>query len=110
MFHELGLFMEQDFFEANRRITILTDTHFMIYEIFAAFSTSIDFDYIQIDFASDEEFSWLIEELLKRSHFDGGANVNSDDKILILSTCTNTDRDMRYVIASRLVIVNELER
>lgn len=103
MFHDLRFFMQRDFLETNRYITVLTENKALKYEIFSAFSTSIDFDYIQTNFADDYVFDEFINELKGRAVNNTGVVVSSQDRILILSTCTNVQRDSRYVVVGKLV-------
>ena len=102
MFHNLRYFMGSDFFDANRYIVIVTENEILTYEIFSAFSTRTDFEYIQVDFYDDEDYLQLVNELRRRSVHEKDIHVNADDRILILSTCTNTARDMRFVVAGVL--------
>ena len=102
MFHNLRYFMGSDFFDANRYIVIFTENEMLTYEIFSAFSTRTDFEYIQVDFDDDEDYLQLVNEIRRRSVHGGNIPVNADDRILILSTCTNTARDMRFVVAGVL--------
>ncbi|MDR2166758.1 MAG: class B sortase [Clostridiales bacterium] len=102
MFHNLRHFMNRDFFEAHPHILIITDYNILIYEIFAAFSTNIDFYYIQVHFESPAEFADLINEIIARSNHNTDISPTEADQILILSTCTNIREDTRFVIAGRL--------
>jgi len=102
MFHNLRYYLTRDFFEAHPLIKIFTDTKVLIYEIFSTFSTHVDFEYIQVHFNSDKEFGGLIGEIMRRRAFDTGIAARRDDRLLILSTCTNVDEDTRFVVAARL--------
>ena len=111
MFHNVRFYMEQEFFEAHPYIKIITDDMLFIYEIFSAFSTRVDrayrmdFDYIQVLFESEEEFGDLVNEIMRRRVYDTGVVAGQDDRILVLSTCTNVQRNTRYVVAARLAQV-----
>ncbi|MCL2855342.1 MAG: class B sortase [Defluviitaleaceae bacterium] len=102
MFHNLRFYMGQEFFERNPHIVIITDHAVLIYEIFSAFSTNVDFDYIQVHFHDREEFGELVDEINRRSVINTGIAGDIYDNILVLSTCTNVRWDMRYVVAGRL--------
>lgn len=104
MFHNLRYYMRRDFFEAHPHIKVITDDTIFIYEIFAIFSTHIYFDYIQVDFEDDEEFGALLREMTRRSVFNTGVTANQYDRIIVLSTCTNVDRNTRIVVVGRLAI------
>jgi len=104
MFHNLRYYIrDRQFFEDNSIIKIITDYEVLIYEIFSVFSTRIDFNYIQVEFDSPEEFEYLIREFNRRSIFSTDINPTVDDRILTLSTCTNVDNDTRIVVVSKLV-------
>jgi sortase B len=102
MFHNLRYFMEQPFVRANPHIRVITPRATLVYEIFATFSTTIDFDYIQVFFNDPYEFEELINELIAHRYFDIGTTPSRFDRILILSTCANRQENTRFVVAARL--------
>ena len=106
MFHNIRYYMERDFFNNHPIITIITDEFIFIYQAFAAFSTMVDFYYIQVDFESNADFYALINEIKNRSNHPIPRIVNYNEQILILSTCTNAHEDERFVLAS--VLINKL--
>jgi len=103
MFHNLRYFMNADYFNANRYITVFTETEMLTYQVFAALSTRTTFDYIQVEFHDDDDFMGLVSELKRLSVHSSDITVNADDRIIILSTCTNTADDMRFVVAGVLL-------
>jgi len=105
MFHNLRYFVNQDDFVQNHRnIYVITPEITLIYEIFAAFSTNIDFYYIQVHFNSDGEFAALLNEIAHRNVINTNARpATPSDNILVLSTCTNTHQDTRFVVVGRLL-------
>ena len=115
MFHNVRYYMRQEFFEAHPYIKVVTEDEVFVYEIFSAFSTRVDrayrmdFDYIQVLFEDDEEFGNLVNEMMRRSVYYTGVTANQDDRILVLSTCTNVNRNTRYVVAARLAQVFLIE-
>lgn len=102
MFHDLRHFVDFDYFRANRYITVITDEKLLTYEVFAAFSARIYFEYIQVSFHDDDDFLSLLNELQSRSIHNSDISLSASDRILILSTCTNTAQDMRFVVAAVL--------
>ena len=95
--------MNRDYFDANRYINIITDTGVLTYEIFAAFQARTYFEYIQIYFQDDDDFQALLNELQSRSVHRSDITPSVNDRILILSTCTNTALDARFVVAAKLL-------
>ena len=107
--------MRREFFEAHPYIKVVTEDQVFVYEIFSAFSTRVDFayrmdfDYIQVLFEDDYEFGDLVNEMKRRSVYDTGIVATQDDRVLVLSTCTNVNRNTRYVVAARLAQVFVIE-
>jgi len=108
MFHDLQFFMQSEFLENHMFITVLTETNVLTYEIFSSFITRIDFEYIQTCFVDDYAFRDFIYALKNRAVYNTEALVEVHDRLILLSTCTGTHQDMRYVVAGRLVRVDEL--
>jgi len=108
MFHNVRFYMQQEFFLEHPLIKVFTDERLFVYEIFSAFSTRadrayrMDFDYIQVQFAEDEDFGNLVDEMARRSIYYTGVTASGYDRILVLSTCTNVQRNTRYVVVARL--------
>jgi len=103
MFHNVRYYLNQEFFEAHPHIKVITNDTVFVYEVFSAFTTHIEFDYIQVDF-EDDEFEELVVEIASRSVYDTGVAASGDDRILVLSTCTNVNRNTRIVVVGRLAI------
>jgi len=108
MFHNVRYYMRPEFFAAHPLIKVFTDDQLFIYEIFSTFSTRVDnayrmdFDYIQVQFEAGDDFDQLVEQMLQRRVFDTGITATGDDRLLVLSTCTNVNRNTRYVVVARL--------
>ena len=115
MFHDVRHYMRREFFEAHPYIKVLTEEQVFVYEIFSAFSTRVDFayrmdfDYIQVLFEDEYEFGDLVNEMMRRSVYDTGITATRDDRVLVLSTCTNVNRNTRYVVVARLAQVFVIE-
>jgi len=109
MFHDLRYFTSQEFAEQHSHINVITDDRVLIYEIFSVFTTRVDFDYIQVHFDSQDEFADLLNEIHRRRFFNMAATATAEDNILVLSTCTNVDDDMRIVVTGKLVQIIEIE-
>lgn len=105
MFQQLTKFLDQDFFETHQ--TFEYDTLYESYEaeIFAVYHTLTDFDYIQTDFANDEAYEQLLDEIQKKSKFQTDVEVSADDQIITLSTCDYQldPDDGRLVVHAKLV-------
>jgi len=87
MFQDLINFMDEDFFNKHR--TIVLETLYDSYEaeIFAVYNTTTDFNYIETDFSSEEDYANLLTNIKEKSLFDSNIEVDEQDQIITLSTC-----------------------
>lgn len=104
MFQHLTKYLDEEFFESHRTFTI--DTLYDRYEaeVFAVYNTMIDFNYIQTDFASEEEFDDLLEGINERSIYETDIALDVNDQMITLSTCEYTldSDDSRLVVHAKL--------
>lgn len=105
MFQHLTKFLDKDFFESHRTFEI--DTLYDNYEaeIFAVYNTLTDFNYIQTDFDTDEEYGQLLSKIRDVSKFQTDVDVSENDQIITLSTCDyQLDKNEgRLVVQAKLV-------
>lgn len=107
MFGDLHKFEDAEFFNENKYVYVYTPGHILKYLIYSAY----DFDNRHIlknfNFSDDEVF----EDYLKQSqnptswvaNVRNGVTLTKEDKILILSTCSNYNNDSRYLVTGVLV-------
>ncbi len=60
------------------------------------------FNYTVTSFMSDEKFMSFVDEIKARSFFTTGVQVQADDKLITLSTCSYEFSDARLVVVARL--------
>lgn len=116
MFSEVTKYDDINFYKEHPVINFDTAYDDMQWKIFAVFITNADenedngyvFNYIYPHLGG-ENFSSYISEVNKRALYKTGVDVNSNDKILTLSTCSRkmdtSDRraDARIVVVARLL-------
>ena len=75
------------------------------FKIFAAFYTTIRFDYIQPSYSDARGFFAVVNEALARSSIKTNVDVTFDDSIITLSTCAyvNGVDGARFVVMGRLL-------
>lgn len=73
------------------------------WQIFSAYRTNVDFDYIQTDFSSDEEYMQFLETIQSESLHKTDIVLSKHDKILTLSTCSNRNSVHRFTVHAVLV-------
>ena len=103
MFHGLRHYREYVFFRAHPLIIFDNLYDDGTWEIFSFFETSVEFYYIQTCFEDRDEFFAFVMRMKSYSMYETGVEVFPEDRILLLSTCTNQSPDTRYVLAARLM-------
>ncbi|GAB3804476.1 class B sortase [Virgibacillus kimchii] len=105
MFEQLSKYQDKAFFKDHQ--TFQFDTLYESYEaeIFAVYATTTDFDYIQADFANDEEYEQLLDRIQDESMYETDVELNAKDQIITLSTCDYEldENKGRLVVQAKLV-------
>lgn len=123
MFSDLEKYKDIEFYKANPVIEFNTIYNDYKWKVIAVFLTNADekddngyvFNYIY-PFMHGENYSEYFNEIAMRSLYTTGVDVNTDDKILSLSTCTrdmdikgNGETNARCVVVARMVRSGESE-
>ncbi len=104
MFNDVKKFAESEEFFNNHNIYIYTSTGYYEFEPFNVTMFSSSFHYFQVSFSSPEEFVDFAYEMQSYSSYNKNMTFDSDDRILTLSTCTNTGiSTLRYCLQAKLV-------
>lgn len=85
----------------NYVIKISTPYTNSLWEVFSTYRIPTTSDYIQTEFASDEEFTNWLTVIQGRSSHNFGVTLSKDEKILTLSTCYNANE--KIVLHARLI-------
>ena len=106
MYSDVTRFLEEEFFYANRYITLYTEQGLFTYEIFAAFKTRMDHKYYHTYFESPREFCDFMYDMKYTSMYVvEDMEFTEDDRIITLSTCTNENGVERYALQGKLIKV-----
>ncbi len=77
----------------NHVIKLSTPTENTLWQVFSVYHIPTTNDYIQTEFASDEEYQTFLDMIKERSAVEFNTTLNPTDKILTLSTCySKTDK------------------
>lgn len=101
MFGRLKNYKNDNFYDKHQYFTIYTENEVYRYQIFAYYDTSEDSDVYMIGFGPDEVFQEFVNTMKRRSYYDTGVGVTSQDKVITLSTCS--DEDLRFIINAKRV-------
>lgn len=103
MFQNLMKFKNKDFFNKNKIINIYENGKKEKYEIFSAYIVDDDFDYLKWKFNSKDEYKKYLNECKEKSLFKRNINLNENDKIITLSTCSYETKEARMVVQCKKI-------
>lgn len=86
----------------NYTIPFITESKKEEYQVFSIYKIEKEDYYITTDFSNDSDFTDFVENIKSRSEKDFETQVNSDDKILTLSTCANNN-NYRVVLHAKKI-------
>lgn len=104
MFSILNKYIDKDFYDSTPYFWVYTENEVYKCEIFSAYKTSAENSKSYIKkFSTEEEYGDFLKGLKSSSLYDTGITVNKDDIVLTLSTCTNNDKDSRFIVNSKML-------
>ena len=83
-------------------IQLSTLTQNTLWQVFSVYKVPSETYYITTNFTDELVYQDFLNTILDRSYFDFETNLNFNDKILTLSTCTNVN-DGRLVVHAKLI-------
>jgi len=105
MFHGLRNYKDFSFWENHKYIHFNTIYDDMVFEIFAYYTPADSYPYIYANY-EDNVFFNLLAQIKEMAYYDTGIGVNTTDKIIHLSTCTNTTNNTRMAVVGKLIELN----
>ena len=87
----------------NYIIKFSTPTENTLWQVFSVYTIPVESYYLQTTFSSDSEYDTFLQTLKSRSVKDFSAKVNSNDKIITLSTCKDVAGTQRVVMHAKLI-------
>lgn len=88
--------------KSNRTIIVMTETNKYYYEIFSAYYAEPELYYLTTYFNSNDEYQQFINVIKSRNILNIDVAVNSDDKIITLSTCSDDSKGRKVVHAKMI--------
>lgn len=97
-----NLFTEKWFRKSNHNIIVITASGRYVYQIFSVYYSEPVTDYLQTNFSYKDQYLLFLNDLKSKSKFNFNIDMNENDKIITLSTCTE-DNKGRKVVHAKLV-------
>ena len=108
MFGSLHLFEDKEFFDKHRDLTIYLPDQILHYQIFAAYVYDNRHILKSFDFQDTAQYQGYLDSIFQMrsmsNNLDTSISVDSDDKIVTLSTCNGND-DQRYLVQAVLISI-----
>lgn len=98
MFADIHKYVDQEYYESHPVIWLLTPQGNLCMEVFAGYITQTGVDAWQVYFDSDGEFESWLGNALQKSAFVTPVVPTAQDRIVTLSTCSNSANQTRFVL------------
>lgn len=105
MFAVLRLYTSERNLKKWPNIYIRTDEGVFRYEIFSSFYAPLDSPVYGLSFNQTETKEKLLKYSKENSEIESEIEPALTDRILTLSTCTNTDDNLRWIVQARLKMI-----
>ena len=104
MFGTLKNVVKEDWYKNtdNHIIKLVLEDEVLTYQVFSTYSIKVEDYYINTLFKNNNEFDKFVNTIKKRSVYNYGVDVNGEDHILTLSTCTGNGKS-RMVLHAKLI-------
>lgn len=99
--------MTKIFFKNHQYIYLEDENYIQRYQIFSVFIETQDWSYMKLNFTSDS-FLEHLKKLKNKSWYETNVNIESDDEILILQTCSHHINYQKYKNKYLLVIAKKI--
>ena len=103
MFKPLVQYEDADFYESHKVIEITTPDQKYDCQVFAAATIPADSDLYQFAFYSEEDRNGYLNRLTEVNVLSADVEVEADDEIVMMSTCTAQLDENRFCVFGKLV-------
>lgn len=107
-FKILENYYDEKYYQEHKYIEITSSKEKKKYEIFSVYVETEDFDYMNINFKTTNEYLKHINKLKNKSMYDTGIELKSTDEILILQTCSEHKDYKKYKKKYLLIILKKV--
>ena len=95
-FNTLENYYDKNYYNNHKYITLETKTNTYRYEIFSVYVETSDFTYMNMNFSNKEDWYLHLLGLQKKSLYNTDVELNNNDDILIMQTCSTNSNYKKY--------------
>lgn len=103
MFGELSKYKDAAYYKEHNTITFEGLDGSTKWQIFSVYIYSPEDQFFEYEFADEQQYSTYLDKIIKKSRYDTGVEVTSEDQLLTLVTCTYEVTDARFIIHAKRV-------
>lgn len=103
MFGDLEQYKDQEFFDAHPVMMLCTPNGDYFIELICGTVEDGTYEFVRFDFESDEAFLDYVDGFRARSTFVSDVEVQAEDQIISLCTCSYEWNNARYMVIGKLV-------
>ena len=103
MFGTLDRYKDFELYEENPYFYIYTPGKRLTYQIFSCYAGHVGSDAYLYEFPEAEDFNRFLQQIQSYAAYDTGKQVMETERVVTLSTCTNTSRNYRYLVHGVLI-------
>ncbi len=89
----------------NHTFNLVLENEVVTYQVFSTYSIKVEDYYINTKFKNNNEFDKFVKTLKRRSVYNYNVEVNGEDSILTLSTCTGGGKSRMVLHAKRIDLI-----
>ncbi len=78
-----------------------------LWQVFSVYTIPVESYYITTNFNSDDEYKTFLDTIIDRSKKDFNTSLNTNDKVLTLSTCKDVAGKERVVMHAKLIMIEK---
>lgn len=108
-FKILEEYYSYDFYKEHQYIKIVTENKVRLYKVYAVLVETSDFSYMKVDFKDSDDWYEHISSFKSKSMYDTLEDVEKDDNILIMQTCSTHRNYKKYNKKFLLVVAKEIK-
>lgn len=108
-FNELEEYYSSDYYKEHQDIILTLENEERYYKIFSVYIEPIDFKYMNLNFEDSDKWYEHLKTLKNKSSYNTNVDISKEDDILILQTCSNDKKYIKYEEKYLLVIAKRIK-